>query len=488
MTAGTIEEKIYHRQIYKQFLVNRVLKDPKQRRFFKSNDLYELFTLSEATEEGDTETSAIFAGTGSDIKVTPRSTAKKEDKTPKCKVSVFKPDKRKRKEADGARKDVSKSLKRLYQEDASEQSTSELSVDLREKLREQARRISAKFVTQKNDNGEVEKQTEDKNVDGRKSEIEDVVDITTETEENEPEALVEEGEIPDVSTHVQNLCGSEIKLESITPVSAEASEGRRHKSHKHKSHKHKHKKHKHKKLDGERVEGLVKARRYKPPVQDEQEQQKTAELQDNYVLSKLFSKSGVIGGIQHDSIMEDGTADYVLVESEATDKAKRAVAAMKASRQECSRAETGVPNWTGNNGGAKKPKFGTKKKGKPGPSMSSTQLLALMKNRNSLVSTVPADTEEETDLFRPDHRPAGTESRREETDQATADLLADIRNFVAFQARADGEASTAEVVAKFQRSLPSQQSPLFKAFLQQICHFRRDQEGRGIWSLKAEFR
>ena len=34
-----------YRQIFKQFLTNRVLKDPKQRRFFKSNDLYELFTL-----------------------------------------------------------------------------------------------------------------------------------------------------------------------------------------------------------------------------------------------------------------------------------------------------------------------------------------------------------------------------------------------------------------------------------------------------------
>lgn len=34
MTAGTIEEKIYHRQIYKQFLTNKVLKDPKQKRFF----------------------------------------------------------------------------------------------------------------------------------------------------------------------------------------------------------------------------------------------------------------------------------------------------------------------------------------------------------------------------------------------------------------------------------------------------------------------
>merc|ERR1712093_336923 len=31
MTAGTIEEKIYHRQIFKQFLTNKILKDPTQR-------------------------------------------------------------------------------------------------------------------------------------------------------------------------------------------------------------------------------------------------------------------------------------------------------------------------------------------------------------------------------------------------------------------------------------------------------------------------
>lgn len=52
-----------YRQIFKQFLCNRVLKDPKQRRFFKSNDLTELFTLSSPDGSQGTETSAIFAGT-----------------------------------------------------------------------------------------------------------------------------------------------------------------------------------------------------------------------------------------------------------------------------------------------------------------------------------------------------------------------------------------------------------------------------------------
>ena len=62
MTAGTIEEKIYHRQIFKQFLTNKILKDPKQRQTFQMKDLYDLFTLGDA-EEGTTETGEMFKGT-----------------------------------------------------------------------------------------------------------------------------------------------------------------------------------------------------------------------------------------------------------------------------------------------------------------------------------------------------------------------------------------------------------------------------------------
>ena len=79
LTSGTIEEKIYHRQIFKQFLTNRVLKDPRQRRFFKSNQLHDLFTLdSSATDGGSTETSALFAGTGSEILPPPADSRKKK--------------------------------------------------------------------------------------------------------------------------------------------------------------------------------------------------------------------------------------------------------------------------------------------------------------------------------------------------------------------------------------------------------------------------
>jgi DNA excision repair protein ERCC-6 len=62
MTAGTIEEKIYHRQIFKQFLTNKILKDPKQRQTFQLRDLHDLFTLGES-QDGQTETGSIFKGT-----------------------------------------------------------------------------------------------------------------------------------------------------------------------------------------------------------------------------------------------------------------------------------------------------------------------------------------------------------------------------------------------------------------------------------------
>jgi len=74
MTAGTIEEKIYHRQIFKQFLTNKILKDPKQRQTFQMKDLYDLFTLGD-TEDGTTETGEMFRGTEVQFNTNPQQAA-----------------------------------------------------------------------------------------------------------------------------------------------------------------------------------------------------------------------------------------------------------------------------------------------------------------------------------------------------------------------------------------------------------------------------
>ncbi|KAH9258083.1 hypothetical protein BASA81_003646 [Batrachochytrium salamandrivorans] len=63
IVSGTIEEKIYHRQIFKQFLTNKVLDNPSQRRFFKESDLKDLFTLTEGDGGGGnrlTDTASSF--------------------------------------------------------------------------------------------------------------------------------------------------------------------------------------------------------------------------------------------------------------------------------------------------------------------------------------------------------------------------------------------------------------------------------------------
>eukprot|EP00002_Diphylleia_rotans_P017388 TRINITY_DN3374_c0_g1_i4.p1 TRINITY_DN3374_c0_g1~~TRINITY_DN3374_c0_g1_i4.p1 ORF type:complete len:504 (+),score=80.39 TRINITY_DN3374_c0_g1_i4:1748-3259(+) len=66
ITQGTIEEKIYHRQIFKQTLTNKILKDPRQTRLFHRKDLGNLFRYNE--EAGVQSASAqIFGELESDL-------------------------------------------------------------------------------------------------------------------------------------------------------------------------------------------------------------------------------------------------------------------------------------------------------------------------------------------------------------------------------------------------------------------------------------
>lgn len=69
ITRGTIEEKVYHRQIYKHFLTNKILKNPQQRRFFKAKDMKDLFTLQDDREGGSTETSHIFSQLSEEVNI-----------------------------------------------------------------------------------------------------------------------------------------------------------------------------------------------------------------------------------------------------------------------------------------------------------------------------------------------------------------------------------------------------------------------------------
>jgi len=334
---------MYHRQIYKQFLTNRVLKDPKQKRFFKSNDLMELFSLSEGNK--GTESEAIFAGTGSSIDVN------KLKKTPREKSS---------------------------------------------------------------------------------------------------------GKFRDVPN-------------------------------------------------------LVKQAPYKPKGENEESQEKNlyqgeeSVAQDDYVLKKLFRKSGVEAALKHDKIVDSTDPDHMIVESEAERAAKEAISVLMQSREQCWTADSGVANWTGSQGSVKKDKpklqFGSKK---PKPVATCTSATSSNKGKSH---------EEESNMFF-----KGTSSEKKSTSEPESagilltyiksrsrlsqdgigcnsgavnkehmDLLCDIRQFIAFQAMVDGQATTNELVTHFGSKLPNKDTPLFKKMLGELCSYRKV-EGQGVWRLKPEFR
>ncbi|OWR43289.1 putative DNA excision repair protein ERCC-6 [Danaus plexippus plexippus] len=63
LSAGTIEEKIYQRQIFKNFLSNKILIDPNQKNVLTTSNLQSLFSLENLNYDGDTETTALFKHT-----------------------------------------------------------------------------------------------------------------------------------------------------------------------------------------------------------------------------------------------------------------------------------------------------------------------------------------------------------------------------------------------------------------------------------------
>ncbi|CAG7723285.1 unnamed protein product [Allacma fusca] len=373
ITSGTIEEKIYHRQIFKQFLTNRVLKDPKQKRFFKASDVLELFSFNEGFEKGN-ESEAIFAGTGSAVDM--------------------------------------KALKRRR-------------VNLAQNI----------------------KQTD----------TEEATDTTS------------------------------------TDSPRERATG---------------------KFKG--IPNLVKQRTQKHDKNNKEDDapENNHEIQDDYVLRKLFRKSGVQAALKHDKIVDTGESDYLLVEKEAERVAAQAVAVLKRSREQCWAAESGLVTWTGNNGVINETPPPPKKKLRLGPkkletvsskpaekeppsyfsgtveasgdseTLSSADLVAAIRARKRIMD--PIGSEENQIAADEDGNPLTTPINSHLIDSEHVDMLREIREFIAFRAQVDGQASTSELINEFGNKLPSKESPLFKHMLSELCSFRRV-EGHGIWRLKPEF-
>ncbi|MFT7805871.1 DNA excision repair protein ERCC-6 isoform X1 [Arapaima gigas] len=481
LTAGTIEEKIYHRQIFKQFLTNRVLKDPKQRRFFKSNDIYELFTLSNPDSSQGTETSAIFAGTGSDVTVPKKSKKVKWPSASEQRQSHW--------NGFAKPKDISPNPVGNNSLHLSLTSTS---------LTNEIRNISQSMT-------------------GPATLNDGCIQDTTSPTEGTSKPTLDVKAVPAEGTGHSPQKQKE-KTKHCDPEVTPSPQKR--------------KQHRDARFEGHRISHLVKKRRYKR-VDDEEKDKADQKKSDDYVLAKLFKKSGIHSVMKHDSIMEASNPDYVLVEAEANRVAKDALRALKLSRQQCripfSRVPTqedrGTPPRTP---GPVRRRFGQKKNPilaethtsaahgsdkckdaaiikKSGLkkatssdhfsgegldedsscTLSSSVLLAKMIARNhlSLSQSLEEEDQDESGSSQP---LSGANLPRATTEHD--ELLVDLRNFVAFQAQVNGQASTQEILQYFTPRLSASQTAVFRELLRNLCDFHRPPGQEGMWRLKADFR
>jgi len=73
-----------------------------------------------------------------------------------------------------------------------------------------------------------------------------------------------------------------------------------------------------------------------------------------------------------------------------------------------------------------------------------------------------------------------------ETEPHIAELLRDIRDFVACGATVDGQATTREILDRFRTRISSDSTAKFRALLKQVCTLQK-LDGVGVWKLKTDF-
>lgn len=243
-----------------------MLKDPRQRRFFKSNNMHELFTLSSSAVEGGTETSAIFAGTGSEI--LPRSKKLKQKK---------KSTKTRRHEREGL-------------EEEEDVANGGVGPTLSRKRKSRDGDDNDKVCRKSRKTVEMEKATS-----GQSSSLADQESSSMADQESSSMADQKSGNMADQektappSTPPPSSPIACLSPKGKTPLRELRELGRATKKRKKKKEKGKRRKKKKKaEIDGEEIEGLNYSSVFEPGDEDEEESSK----QDDFILQRLFKKSG----------------------------------------------------------------------------------------------------------------------------------------------------------------------------------------------------
>ncbi|CAG9764816.1 unnamed protein product [Ceutorhynchus assimilis] len=314
LCAGTVEEKMYQRQVWKQLLSNKILIDPTTNKFFKSSDLFDLFSMPE-DPQANPETANIFRE--SRVKIQEKIEEKKRLKKEKKKKDIVVTEEKVEFSADKIQ-----AMKNLAQQIARNISKSnetvlpkkeayqlQLEEERKKKLEEKQKlkQLTPQELFEYNRWKAAQREEETINkMDDKVSNVsfEEALEKSSKTAELYHKLTNKDIKslIPGPSTSNNDQKSRKRKKGASIDTSG--------------------------KIDGEQVEGLLK-RETKKLKYDET----SNENRDNFILEHLFSKKGVSGALEHDSVLNGGKKQQSLkVRTDADERALKSLEALKKSR------------------------------------------------------------------------------------------------------------------------------------------------------------
>ncbi|CAG5051886.1 unnamed protein product [Parnassius apollo] len=315
LSAGTIEEKIYQRQIFKNFLSNKILIDPNQKNVLTTSTLQGLFTLEEPNCEGDTETASLFKHTKVNINKHINRDSEKIHLSDSVTFSKKKLD---------AMKRMAREISKKISNDTVASKTDE---DPRQRYKKKREQLLNPPVVQEPEINLVDDKVSNIPFESVLSEL-DIINMHV--KENYEENLlkevlssqdeeIENKEDKNCETDLNNVVNSIhhdkiISLQEITKDTKISEEN---------THKRQH-------SPEQSIENLVAIKKIKKTKHKQKKNRNVSD--DDYVLSKLFAKSAVKNALHHDVVV--GLAEKEKrhqMKEEASKRAKKAVRAIKFS-------------------------------------------------------------------------------------------------------------------------------------------------------------
>ncbi|XP_013200032.1 DNA excision repair protein ERCC-6-like [Amyelois transitella] len=349
LSAGTIEEKIYQRQIFKHFLSNKILVDPNQKNVLTTSTLHGLFHLEDPNHEGDTETASLFKHTK--VNVNNKSKTNKDDIHMSGGVSFSK------KKLEAMRRQAKEISKKIAHNVEKPQ---QLEEDPRERYKKKRELLLNPPKEDEPEINLVDDKVTNVPFENVLSEL-DIINLHTKKdyEENlikqvlkqdQNDDILDEGELTeDLNSNLKETKESSLSIEECesnidTGNETELNEATRSTSqlvdneqvdneqddYKKKKNKKSNKRKYSSDLDSD-IESLLAVKKVKRK-KHKKEKHENKGNDDDYVLSKLFAKANVKNALQHDIVVGLAEKEKMhRMKEEASKKAKFAVRAIKFS-------------------------------------------------------------------------------------------------------------------------------------------------------------